>query len=372
MKKEGLSLNEIGIHHMMKIESEMRKVEPKVAIKSIAGKNTVKTAVSFLTTSAKMRFEGGFSNDVDKNYRILHEGSKRLLGKVGIEVKTIGSENIPEVGPAAIYANHKSFFDILAICAAIEHTTSFLSAENMWNIALRGHLKAINSIPVDRNLNPMKTTDRPKIKETQEKIQNHYDQGGRLVTFPEGKMVHEEELAEFYAASFKTPTEDNVPIIPSFISGTEQISVIDGKWQCICPSGHIIVSFAPAIYPIDLDLKRKKVSSATREEILRLKAEANDLQFFMNNGSSFEEARIQRLELELALNNINFIKNANLFSEAINKYGRDKLKKVLKSEHNLTDLQAEVILGMTSETIQNFHNQECTKKLQLTKGTIVK
>ena len=364
--KKGLSLYQVGICEMMRIEGEMRRMNPKVLFRSITGKKTVKAARTFLTTSARMRLAGGFGSDVDKNYRVLHEGSRRLLGKLGIEVKTIGSENIPQEGPVAFYANHKSFIDILALCAAIESPTSFLSAENMWNIALRGHLRAIDSIPVDRTLNPMKKRHRPKIKETQEKIQNHYTRGGRLITFPEGKMVHEENLAEFYAASFKTPTEDNVPIIPSFISGTEQISIINGKWQCISESGCIIVSFAPLIYPADLGGKRKKVSTATREEILRLKAEANDLQGFMADGSSFEEARTQRLGLELALDNMD-----ELFS-IITKFSRDEVKALLKAKYNLTDLQVETILEMKLDHLAGFKSRECSRRLQLTKGIIVK
>ena len=133
-----------------------------------------------------------------------------------------GTDNVPAHGPAIVVGNHRSYFDPLAIAAAMgktKRTMRFLGKKEVFEAPLIGRLaKAAGGIPVDR----ASGSDAPLIAAKQ--AIDDGDLVGLMPqgTIPRGAAFYDPELKGRWGAA-KLAAATRAPVIPFGLWGTENV-----------------------------------------------------------------------------------------------------------------------------------------------------
>jgi len=134
----------------------------------------------------------------------------------GWEVK--GRENVPRQDGLIVACNHISFWDPPMVGAACPRELSFLAKEELFATPLLGPLiRSLNSIPIRRGV-----ADLSGMSRAIERIAG----GGALLMFPEGSRMRDGELHPGRPGVGMMAVHADVPIVPSFISGSNR----PGMW----------------------------------------------------------------------------------------------------------------------------------------------
>jgi putative phosphoserine phosphatase / 1-acylglycerol-3-phosphate O-acyltransferase len=133
-----------------------------------------------------------------------------------------GWENIPEIGPAIVAGNHRSYFDPLAMGTALAkrgRPVRFLGKKEVFDVPLAGPvLKAMGGIRVDRGTG----SDSP-LQEATAALQ-----AGQIIalmpegTIPRGPAFFEPKLKGRWGAA-RLAAMTGAPVIPVGMWGTEQV-----------------------------------------------------------------------------------------------------------------------------------------------------
>ena len=208
------------------------------------------------------------SDDVDRNYKIAKEISRRTLKSAGITVESIGNENIPESSATVIIPNHKSLFDIMALILIVDRTMGAVAAKEMYIPFLRRYIDAIKSVKLDRFING--SVDKREVVQTQRKIIETLKSGHCLTIFPEGRLIHDKDFGEFKNASFNAPLKTDAYIVPTYIHGSEGINR-KGRWFKF-PKAHITITFDKPIKPSEAGIKTtSELSQTTKGKIVEMR-----------------------------------------------------------------------------------------------------
>ena len=129
-----------------------------------------------------------------------------------------GKENIPD-GAAIVSCNHTSLLDpvILGIAFGARHPLRFMAKKELFNNKLFGAvLRCIGVFPVDRE-----SVDLATIRTSLQVLKN----GDKLMMFPEGKRVFEEDESRenVKMGVGMIASRANVPIVPVYISGNKRL-----------------------------------------------------------------------------------------------------------------------------------------------------
>lgn len=162
----------------------------------------------------KYREEGDLEAERREICRAESTWGRRLVEKVGVDVRVEGRENIPE-GPVVFVANHQSYTDIAIFTYAVpDKQFGFVAKENLRRLPLFGQWIAdVRSVFIKR--------DDPR--ESLRAIERGIDllkQGFSLGIFPEGRRSRGPEMAEFKKGSLRLAVKPEVPVVPVTISGS--------------------------------------------------------------------------------------------------------------------------------------------------------
>lgn len=140
----------------------------------------------------------------------------------GVRFKIRGAENVPRHGPAILVANHRSYFDPLAIgylLARVGRPVRFLGKREVFDAPVVGDVvSALGGIPVDRGTG----SDAP-LQAAEEALA-----AGELVaimpqgTIPRGPAFFDTELHGRWGAA-RLAAATGAPIIPVGLWGTEKV-----------------------------------------------------------------------------------------------------------------------------------------------------
>lgn len=156
----------------------------------------------------------------DINSLTMELSNPRLMPYARMHVS--GTENIPSSGPAIIVANHRSYFDGLAMASAVvrsKRSMRFLGKKEVFEVPVAGALlRAWGGISVER----ASGSDAP-LRAAEEALEN-----GEMVglmpqgTIPRGRAFFDTELKARWGAA-RLAAATRAPVIPIGLWGTENV-----------------------------------------------------------------------------------------------------------------------------------------------------
>lgn len=143
-------------------------------------------------------------------YRFMH-GVATFLTHTITPLTAHDLHNIPEKAPFIIICNHKTFYDPVAIIAAVKnHEISFLSKKEIMKVKLlKWFFTKMHCIPVDRGHTDMAAM-RACVKTLRE--------GGVLGIFPEGTRHREGVMEHLEGGASLLTLRSRVPLVPVYIT----------------------------------------------------------------------------------------------------------------------------------------------------------
>ena len=186
-----------------------------------------------------------------------------FLPMVGINLTTIGAENVPQDRPVIFVSNHCSHFDIACLFRALPRYIYFVAKkELLWTPFLGFHLWAAGHILIDRS---NRTKAVKSLRKAAVKIK-----GGKCITlYPEGTRSINGEVGPFKKGAFHIALDAGVDIVPVHIDGTFNVWP-KGRWK-INP-GKVVVSIGKPIITANYTKQTStEFAEKAREEVLKLK-----------------------------------------------------------------------------------------------------
>ena len=194
-----------------------------------------------------------------------------LLFKVLFRLQVWGVKNIPLKGGFILAGNHTSYLDPPILGVACPRKLCFLAKEELFRNALFGRfITALNAFPISSRRGDVKPL-RHAIREL--------ETGKGLGIFPEGgRTVNGESVEPMQGVGFLA-TRTGVPIVPTFIEGSNMALPIDAKFIRL---KKIKVYFGRAVRAEDIKQQLKgnnpyqTIAETIMKEISRLKRKEVD------------------------------------------------------------------------------------------------
>lgn len=176
---------------------------------------TLKISVHFLSLGLLGK------DSVELGDELLRWWGRKILaaGNVGLEVR--GQEHIAPGTPYVVMSNHRSLLDIPALYMAVPSSLRMVLKEELTRIPIWGRaLVASGFVPVDRgNI----TKARAQLDEAKKSLQR----GTCIWIAPEGTRSRDGELGPFKKGGFHLARQLGIPIVPTWITGSEEIVPVD-------------------------------------------------------------------------------------------------------------------------------------------------
>ena len=136
-----------------------------------------------------------------------------LIFKILFRIEVTGRENIPQSGGFILVSNHASFLDPIALGIACPRKLDYMGRHDLFdNLFFSKVLSLCRVFPVRRN-----SADLSALKEALSRL----NRGSGLMVFPEGtRNLNNNFLKPQPGVGFLV-TRTEVPIIPSFVRGTD-------------------------------------------------------------------------------------------------------------------------------------------------------
>ena len=188
--------------------------------------------------------------------------SRGILKVTGARMTVEGQENIPANTPCVFVVNHRSYFDIPILLAALDAPHGILAKEELEKIPLLNRwMKLLGCVFVKRD------DIRASVKALNDATAI-VESGRSFVIFPEGTRYKGEEggAGEFKAGAFRIAIKTGVPVVPVAISGAR--GLFEGHGLRATP-GDIRVRILPAIQTAGMSkAEQKQLPDAVRQTIL--------------------------------------------------------------------------------------------------------
>ena len=188
--------------------------------------------------------------------------SRGILKVTGARMTVEGQENIPADTPCVFVVNHRSYFDIPILLAALDAPHGILAKEELEKIPLLNRwMKLLGCVFVKRD------DIRASVKALNDATAI-VESGRSFVIFPEGTRYKGEEggAGEFKAGAFRIAIKTGVPVVPVAISGAR--GLFEGHGLRATP-GDIRVRILPAIQTAGMSkAEQKQLPDAVRQTIL--------------------------------------------------------------------------------------------------------
>ncbi len=134
----------------------------------------------------------------------------------GIQVEIFNPERVPLEPQYVLVANHRSWFDQLALIEGFERGIHFLAHQKYFELPVFGHTfrKIIQGIPVE---------NRKLSEENQSVLREYLKRGDWVCYYPEGTRGSGRELLPFRSGAFRVSAEHGIPVLPLYIFGAEAV-----------------------------------------------------------------------------------------------------------------------------------------------------
>jgi 1-acyl-sn-glycerol-3-phosphate acyltransferase len=135
-------------------------------------------------------------------------------------LEIFGLENIPGEGGFIMASNHASYLDPPVLGAASSRRVRFMAREGLFEIPLLRTFIKVFSFPVKR--------DKPHPSAIKEAVQR-LRQGQLIIMFPEGSRSADGSLLEAKRGVSVIASLGKVPVVPTYIKGTEKALPVGKK-----------------------------------------------------------------------------------------------------------------------------------------------
>lgn len=128
-----------------------------------------------------------------------------------------GADHLDPTGSYVFIGNHISNLDVPVMVASLPVSVRFLAKAEMFKVpVLGGGMRAIHMVETDRNAGPA------AHRRINEQVAAVIAAGLSLVIYPEGTRSRDAELKPFKKGAFRIAVENDMPVVPVTISGTER------------------------------------------------------------------------------------------------------------------------------------------------------
>ncbi len=147
-------------------------------------------------------------------YRV-SKGAARLLFNLLFRWEVIGTEHVPDQGPAILCANHRSNWDPPLVGVVAPRPVHFMAKEELFRSpVLAAWLRAVGAFPVKR-----RTADLGGIRHALDLLK----QGHIVGLFPEGTRSRTGGLQEAHGGVVMLALSAGAPVVPVAISGETRL-----------------------------------------------------------------------------------------------------------------------------------------------------
>lgn len=166
-----------------------------------------------------------------KNPSEFYIWSARKLIHMIYRLDYIGTEHIPETGPAILICNHVSYMDGVVINAGSKRRIRYIIDEPIYNLPIINYFMKLNGgVPIAAN--------RESVARALDMISEGLKNGDVFCIFPEGQITYTGNLTRFRFGIEWMLKRDPVPVVPMALQGLwgSVLSRKDaGKWYRIFP-----------------------------------------------------------------------------------------------------------------------------------------
>lgn len=139
----------------------------------------------------------------------------RLVFKIFFGLKVRGLENVPQSGAFILASNHSSNFDPPIVGGAVNREIFFAAKDELFKLPVVGiFFKFLNAIPVKRG-----RYDRRMLVILAKLLRSGYG----ITIFPEGTRYVDDKLHQPRPGAAMMAIKHNVPIVPTYISGSASL-----------------------------------------------------------------------------------------------------------------------------------------------------
>ena len=137
---------------------------------------------------------------------------------LGIDLRSVGHENIPDEGPAVLASNHVGYLDFAFVCLAPpppRRQVDFLARDDFFRIPVAGRLlHRLGTIPVDVHGDPMRAA---------RAAGSVLDRGGLIGIHPEGTISPSFVPRRAKSGAVRLAELADAPIVPVAIWGSQRL-----------------------------------------------------------------------------------------------------------------------------------------------------
>jgi 1-acyl-sn-glycerol-3-phosphate acyltransferase len=174
---------------------------------------------------------------------VVRGAARALLFLSRTPLRVEGLESLPERG-AVLVVNHASYFDAVALMAAVPGEPRFVAKRELASQRVAGPLlRRLDALFVERFDLPAGVADTEAVLEATRA-------GARIVSFPEGTFQRMPGLLPFKLGSFLVASRAGVPVVPVALRGTRSILRAD---QWFPRRGVVEVRIGKPIEPLGRD-----------------------------------------------------------------------------------------------------------------------
>lgn len=209
------------------------------------------------------------NDDLDNNFAICKKICNKIIRSAKIRLNTYGCENLPRDNKFLLVSNHRCFFDVVFLIAAIEETVSFVAAKELWKYpVLRKYLSSIACVPLDRCAQGTQ-----ELKHSILSMRSALETGN-LVLFPEGECsYHSFQIRKFKKGGFLDISSMKQCIVPVFLQMDKLKNI--GRWMI--PQGEVGFHVGSSFTPEDIGAKRntaREIAAYAQKRVLLLQENA--------------------------------------------------------------------------------------------------
>ncbi len=181
------------------------------------------------------------------------------LNILSIRVTVQGLDQIPDVHPYVVVANHSSYVDAVVLVASLPPGISYVGKRELGNLSIARFVFERLGVEFVERL------DAQKSIEDSDRLLHLVQNGQSMVFFPEGTFGREPGLRPFRMGAFTIAAQTGAAVVPVALRGTR--SVLRGE-QWLPRPRPVRVTVLPSIYPKGTEwLDRLTLREATRTAI---------------------------------------------------------------------------------------------------------